>query len=216
MLRRTVVPALALALAPAAGSAHPHVFVDSRIEVVLEADRVLAVRLTWTYDEFFTLMLTEDLGLDGDGDGRLDAAETAILAANVLDWPPDFGGDLVVRQDGEAVPLAPRIDHRVAIEEGRMVEVHTRPLATPVPADLPVLIENFDPYYFVDYAILPDVTLSGGAGCVAEVVEADPVEAQARVDEIWEGLDIAGAGRDVRLPPVGNFFSDRVEIRCGG
>ena len=30
---------------------------------------VTAIRVTWTYDDFYTLMIMEERGLDPDGDG---------------------------------------------------------------------------------------------------------------------------------------------------
>lgn len=204
-----------LVLLPVAATAHPHVFVDSRMEVVLQDGAVTAVRLTWTYDAFFSLMLTEDLGLDPDGDGVLTAAELDMLAATILDWPPEFGGDLVVSRGGEEVALGPRQDHRLDFVDGRMVETHLRPLAAPLLADLPVTIENFDPYYYVSYTVHPEVILHGAEGCAMRHVPADPLAAQAEIDRLWQGLDIANAPPEVTLPPVGYAFADRVEILCG-
>jgi ABC-type uncharacterized transport system substrate-binding protein len=99
-----------------------------------------------------------------------------------------------------------------------MVETHIRPLATPVDAAAaPLTVENYDPYYYVAYELDAEVPLSGaGASCEAAVIPADPVAGQAQVDEMFGALDIAGAGADVQLPPVGFAFSDRVELRCGG
>lgn len=206
--------ALALLLAPAPALAHPHVFVDSRVELVMDGDALVAVRLTWTYDEFFSLMLTQEIGLDPEADGVLTEAETSALAASVADWPAEFSGDLVVTADGASVALAPRTDHTVTTEGTRIVETHTRPLAEPVPVGPGVTVENFDPYYYVAYAILPEVTIAGATGCEATVIPADAAAGQAKVDELYGALDVAGAGPEVQLPPVGFAFADRIELRC--
>lgn len=208
--------AVALLVLPQAVAAHPHVFVETAMEVLIENDAVTAIRLTWTYDAFFSLLLTEDLGLDPDGDAILTPDETARLAASVTDWPPDYQGDLVVTQGGQAQPLGERREHHVTFEEGRVVETHLRPLLRPVPADLPVVVENYDPYYYTAYTVQPGIRISGGPACTASLIPADPVAAQAEVDRIWQGLDIAGAGPEVQLPPVGYAFADRVDILCGG
>jgi ABC-type uncharacterized transport system substrate-binding protein len=212
---KAFLPPLALALAPHAAGAHPHVFIETAMEVVIEDDAVTAVRLTWTYDAFFSLLLTEDLGLDPDGDAVLTADEIATLSATLTQWPPEYAGDLVVTQGGVAQPLAERREHSITFEDGRVVEAHLRPLAQPVPADLPVVVENYDPYYYAAYTVLPEIRLSGGRGCAATLTPADPLAGQAEVDSIWQGLDIAGAGPEVELPPVGYAFADRVDILCG-
>ena len=208
---------LALLTLPAPLAAHPHVFADSRIEVLMEGPLVTAIRLTWTYDEFFSLMLTQDLGLDADADAVLTEVEARALEASVTDWPPDFGGDLVLTHDEEPVPLAEPEDHSVDFVEGRVVETHTRPLATPASAaEAALRVENYDPYFYVAYAIQPEIALTGAGPCQAALILADPVAAQAEVDALYQGLDIAGAGPEEQLPPVGYAFSDRVEVRCGG
>ncbi|NIY99552.1 DUF1007 family protein, partial [Salipiger sp. HF18] len=91
-----------LSLLPAAQAfAHPHVFVDTTLRVVLDDNqRVTGIELHWAYDEFFTLMLLEDMGLDPDGDGVLTEDELAILQGFELDnWPEDFEGDIYLYDD---------------------------------------------------------------------------------------------------------------------
>lgn len=205
--------ALLLACLPLPALAHPHVFVDSRLELVMDGPRLTAVRMTWTYDEFFSLMLTQDLGLDPEADGALTPTELVTLEQAVGDWPPDFTGDLVVKAGGEEVALAPRADHAVAVDGTRIVETHTRPLAEPLDATAGVSVENFDPYFYVAYEVL-DPVLPPGSPCEATLLQADPVAGQAIVDQMFGALDIAGAGPDVQLPPVGFAFADRVELSC--
>jgi ABC-type uncharacterized transport system substrate-binding protein len=40
-----------LLLTPGSGAAHPHVFVDYAVTVLLAGDAVEGVRLTWTFDD---------------------------------------------------------------------------------------------------------------------------------------------------------------------
>jgi ABC-type uncharacterized transport system substrate-binding protein len=217
-MRRASLLALSAAswAAPTGLAAHPHVFVEADVEVVAEAGAVTAVRLTWTYDDLFSLILAEDLGLDADGDLQLTGEELAALQAHVADWPPDFAGDLVVEAGGAPLPLAPREEHGVAYREGVVVESHRRPLAGPAPAtNAPVAVEVYDPYYYVAYEVR-SVTVSGDPDCAATLIRADLDAAQAEVDATWAGIDWAGAAPDVQLPPIGEAFADRVEVRCGG
>ncbi len=201
--------------APVPLAAHPHVFVDSQVGIVTEGPLVTAIRLTWTYDDFFTLFLLEDLGLDPDADGVLTEGELAMLEASITDWPPDYTGDLVLTYGEEPVALADPRDHRVEVVGGRLVESHIRPLEAAVNAAQALLtVENYDPYYYVAYTMSQEVAVQ--APCAAVLVPADIEAAQAEVDSMWQGLDIAGAGPEVQLPPVGYAFSDRLEVRCAG
>lgn len=209
--------ALLLLLLPLPAAAHPHVFVDSAVEVILDgAGSVTGVRLTWTYDEYFSLLLATDLGLDADGDMALTDAEQATLLAYVEDWPADFAGDLVVMQGDAPLALAPRQETAATYAGGVITETHVRPLAAPIRADAPVVVQNFDPYYYVAYAIDADVRITGGQGCEAVLRRADLGAAQAEVDGLLQGLSVADAPADVTLPPVGYAFTDSVEVTCPG
>lgn len=214
---RLAIPLLAIPLlvAPflvAAGAqAHPHVFVDSRIEVVTEGGAVTGVRLTWTYDEYFSLVLSEDLGIDGDGDGVLSDAEAEALAAEVTDWPSDYAGDLVVTQGGEELPLGERREAGATMADGRITETHLRLLATPAVG--PLAVQNFDPGHYVAYTV---AEATAPTGCEAAVTPADLDAAYAEVEAMYGALDVANAPADVALPPVGYAFADTVTVACGG
>mgnify|MGYP000462819759 CR=1 FL=1 len=110
-----------LSLLPAAQAvAHPHVFVDTTLRVVLDDNqRVTGIELHWAYDEFFTLMLLEDMGLDPDGDGVLTEDELAILQGFELDnWPEDFEGDIYLYGDGSKLALGTPEPRGVTVEDG--------------------------------------------------------------------------------------------------
>lgn len=200
-----------LLLAPAV-HAHPHVFVDARVEVVTDAAGLVAgVRLTWTYDEYFSLVLSEDLGIDADGDGALTEAEAETLAAEVTAWPPDYAGDLVVTQGGEALPLGERREAGVSFVDGRITETHLRLLAAPAAG--PLAVQNFDPGHYVAYTV---AEATAPPGCEASVAPADLDAAYAEIEALYGELDVANAPADVTLPPVGYAFADTVTVTCGG
>ena len=79
----TRLTALVLALLPALPvGAHPHVFADVGLALTLDArDRVVSVDVTWRYDDFFSLLILEDMGLDPDGDGFACAWDPAPFRA---------------------------------------------------------------------------------------------------------------------------------------
>ncbi len=63
---------------PVAAEAHPHVFIDAGVEVIFDAEgRAEALRVTWIYDEFYSLMIAEERGLDPDYDGTATPDKTA-------------------------------------------------------------------------------------------------------------------------------------------
>lgn len=220
-LSRRLRPAVAGALwaiLPAGAMAHPHVFVSANVDIVVEGGQVSGVRLQWDYDDFFSLVLTSDLGIDLDGDMILTPEEAEILAASVLAWPEDYTGDLELRQNGRVLPLAPKTEAGAVLIDGRVREHHLRPLDPP--AATPVEIAVFDPYYYVAYEIatLPRVVDPQGnpvADCEVALVKADLEAAYAVVEEEW-GRPADDFGPDEDFPMVGENFADRVIVTCAG
>jgi ABC-type uncharacterized transport system substrate-binding protein len=63
-----VAAALAVAVAPfTASHAHPHVFIEYSVTVVVGAGGVEAVQFTWTFDEFTSSMIMQEFDKDRDG-----------------------------------------------------------------------------------------------------------------------------------------------------
>lgn len=220
-LARAVLVALGCATMPISVAAHPHVFVDTEVEIVFN-DRggVSGVRLTWIYDDFFSLLLTEELGLDPDGDMVLTEDELATLADFILDWPPEFGGDLQVTRADAPVALGPLSDGSVDLVDGRIRESHVRALTaatdTPPDAQTPVLVQVFDPYYYTAYDVL-SVSVTGTAAaqdCAATLQKADLNAAYSLVDEVLYGRPASDVGPEEDFPEVGYAFADTVVVTC--
>lgn len=206
--------ALALSVLPVPLSAHPHVFVEATVEVLAEGGAVTGVRLTWVYDDFFSFVLTSELGLDPEGDMVLQPEELQALSDYVLDWPADFAGDLQVSgPDGPAALDAPEAAE-VRYVDGRVIESHLRPLLAPVAA--PVTVQVYDPFYYTAYEVVGEVAVTGDPGCRADLSRPDLDAAYATVDDLLGGRAAADVGPDEEFPAVGHLFADTVTVRCGG
>ncbi|NVK62144.1 MAG: DUF1007 family protein [Rhodobacteraceae bacterium] len=198
-----------LSLLPAAQAvAHPHVFVDTTLRVVLDDNqRVTGIELHWAYDEFFTLMLLEEMGLDPDGDGVLTEDELAILQGFELDnWPEDFEGDIYLYDDGRKLAPGTPEPRGVTVEDGRILSAHFRPLE-PVAADgLEIL--QYDPSYYVAYTLDPEIAVP--APCRAEIVAADLDAAEAAVQ-----AELMRVPEDqFEVLEVGIHYADRIMLTC--
>ena len=201
-----------IVLTPSVVVPHPHVFVAVDITVVFEDAKPAAVRLEWVYDEFFSLFLTSDLGIDLDGDGQLEPDEVEILANAVTQWPADFSGDLEVTQGEGIIVLGPRSDHHMTYEDGIVKEVHTRPLINAGAA--PLAVRVYDPFYYVAYHLAGPVTIEGRDDCEALVTEADLNNAYSLVDELLYGRPASDVGADEEFPEVGIEFAQTIDVTC--
>src|SRR6056297_1340708 len=189
--------------------AHPHVFVDVGLEFRADAQgRMTGVEVTWRYDDFFSLLILADMGLDPDGDGQLTDDELARLKGFDLEtWPEGFEGDLYIHADGGKVALDHPVPTGVRMEEGRIVATHTRSFG-PVAAD-GLRVEPYDPTYYVDYTLTGPMILP--EGCAHDITEPDLDESQRAFRDMVAELSAEEQYAGVE---VGNIFSDVLVVSC--
>ncbi|MFA8385713.1 MAG: DUF1007 family protein [Pelagibaca sp.] len=202
--------ALALGLVAAPLGAHPHIFVDTALRFEInEAREVTGVTVTWTYDDFFTLLILEDYGLDPDGDSTLTKAELdTLFGFDLIEWPPGFEGDLYVYSYGEKIEMPRPKPIGIAVENGMITATHYREIpAVPVEA---VEILQYDPTYYVAYDVSQGVTATD-PDCTAKITEPDQAAAQEAVDRELNGGSMEDIFDEMR---VGIHFSDSITISC--
>lgn len=213
-MRSALAPAVALAaLAGLSGPAvaHPHIFVDATAGFRFDEDgRLAALRITWTYDAFTTLVLFDRLALDPDGDGRLDDADRAAIVAGETEWPSDYEGDVYLDQGGAPVPMG-RPENGVAwMEEDRVSVAFDLPLATPLAAPDGARLRLYDPYYYYAYAVVGlDETAAAPCTFLVDRFEADGAAARMQAKLTALSRDETPAWEN-----VGALFADEVHLTC--
>lgn len=202
-----------LAVSPAFG--HPHVFIDTGLEVIFDADgRVTAVRIEWAYDDLYSLLVIEDRGLDADYDGVLTPEEQASLHGFDMQWEPDFPGDTYALLGAAELALGGPQDWTTRYDGGRIISTHLRHFAEPVVlAGAPLVLQVYDPGFYSAYAITGTPVLTGRQGCSAQVFEPDRDAAdailQAAIDELAGSTEIEG-----EFPAIGAAYSEEAQITC--
>ena len=211
-------PIALVLLSASSVAAHPHVFVTATLNIQLNDDgQIAGVHVSWAYDDLFSLLVTEELELDPDGDMVLTADENAALTAYIIDWPADYVGDVYLWAGETALPLAPVTDHAVSFQDGIVTETFYRALITPQDTiTAPVDVQVYDPYYYVAYETQPDITLTGRQDCTATLTRADIASADAMVQALLNGRSASDVGVDEEFPQVGRAFADTVRVACGG
>lgn len=208
---RTLTALLSLVLigAPAALCAHPHVFVDTGLRLVLDDQRrVTGVEVTWKYDDLYSLLVMQDMGLDDDGDGALTPAELAQIDGWDMNWIEGYEGDLYLStSEGTPVALAPPTPLSTEVEDGRLVSRHLRPLASPVAAD-GLVLRAFDPEFYTAYDLTLGIDLP--PACKADVTLPDKGDAYREAQEI-----MAAFPEDAEeVPLLGHVFAETVNVTC--
>ncbi|MCR9111405.1 DUF1007 family protein [Marivita sp. XM-24bin2] len=204
------VCALAFGLIAAPLGAHPHIFVETALRFEINDDReVTGVTVTWTYDDFFTLLILEDYGLDSDGDGTLTDAELdTLFGFDLIEWPEGFEGDLYVYANGEKIEMPRPRPIGIAVEDGYITATHYRDIPPVAVEAIEVL--QYDPTYYVSYDVSQGVSLTD-PGCTATVTDPDQAAAQAAVEKELNGGSMEDIFNEMR---VGIHFADTVTMSC--
>jgi ABC-type uncharacterized transport system substrate-binding protein len=195
--------------------AHPHVFVDARTGFIFGADGQLeALRISWTYDEFTTLILFESLNLDQDGDGQFSDSDRAAIIAGETNWDRAYKGDVYLEFAGQDYPLG-RLEAAAVTLNNNQVEVSfDLPLSHPLRIDnTSVFLRLYDPFFYYAYTIVPAINPPNlPEGCQAEIV---PFEPNAAESALKDKLAALGLDEIPAVENVGRLFSDEVRLTCG-
>jgi len=198
-------------LGQAPASAHPHVWVNAREEILFdEQGEIKAVRSAWVFDEMYSAFATEGLGKDGK---PATPEELAPLAKTNVESLAEFDYFVFAKNGGAKIAFDAPVDYRLeARPDKRVVLYFTLPLKTPVKASKAFSLQVYDPTYFVAFSLEKDnpVSLvSAPSGCSANVLGANPLvadETKKLSEAFFSGLS-PGADFGVKL-------ADRAIIAC--
>jgi ABC-type uncharacterized transport system substrate-binding protein len=197
--------------------AHPHVFIDTKVEVMLDTDnRATGVMISWTYDDLYSLYVVGDMGLDPDWDGKLTPEEEAKLSGFDMNWDAGFAGDTYALMDDRDLPLSRPKNWSASYAGGKITSVHERSFEVPVPiAAVPLIVQVYDPGFYTAYTIPFDPVLTGGAGCTADAFAPD---ASAADETLRAALAEYSADVDLEadFPAIGKAYSEEVRVTCAG
>lgn len=195
--------------------AHPHLFIDTGVEVLFDPDGTVGgVRITWTYDEMYSLLILEDRGLDRDYDGILTPDEVTALNGFDMAWDPGYPGDTYALLGDAPLGLGRPQDWTVAFRDGKIVSTHVRRLEGPAAvAGVPLIVQSYDPSFYAAYRIVGVPVLTGREDCAAQVFEPDLAAADAFLQQALSELNATG---DVEsdFPAVGAAYADEVRVTC--
>jgi ABC-type uncharacterized transport system substrate-binding protein len=212
-LAAAAVAALGLA-SPAL--AHPHIFIDAAVHPVFDTDgKLAAVRVVWRYDELYSLLVLEDMGLDQDYDGVLTEAEIAALDGFDMNWDPDYAGDLYVLAEERELALSRPVEHSTQVQDGRIVTMHTRALETRVEVGTaPVVFQVYDPSFYTAYQLTLPSRVEGREDCTAQVYTPDLTDANRALLDALAELGANQSVEDYDFPAVGADFAEELRLAC--
>lgn len=195
--------------------AHPHIFVNTGLRVILDDDqRLTHVEVTWEYDELYSLLVTEDMGVDDDYDGVLTAADIAVLTGFDMNWIEGYNGDLVATLDGAPLTLSQPMAPTAGLVDGKITTTHLRAVEGAPRLQGVLSLKPYDGTYYSAYEVGLPVSVAGPGGCdvMLDVPDIDGALAMTRAElsEIPADADMEAAG----YGDIGARFATDVRVTC--
>ena len=203
---------VALLFEAATASAHPHVWITMKAEVVYAPDgTATGVRHAWTFDDMFSTFATQ--GLDSKQKGVFTREELQPLAKVNVESLKEYDFFTFAKADGKNAEFVEPSEYYLEQKDQLLTLHFVLPLKTPVKAKS-LDLQIFDPSYFIDFSF-DDKTKTP-----ATLVGA-PAQCQLTIGKPQE-MDAKLAQQLGQLPPtmrnptalIGAEYSNRISIRC--
>ncbi|MCS3507875.1 ABC-type uncharacterized transport system substrate-binding protein [Achromobacter sp. JUb104] len=207
-------------LAAGSASAHPHMWIDARAVIDVDAQhRITAVRQVWLFDEMFGAYATQ--GLPKGKGGSLPAATLKGMAD---DWMKALGEPIShyftrVTVGGKTATFGAPRDAKVDWnpKTTRLTLSFTLPLATPMPVGADgAQVDIYDPTYFVAYAFDEKGAVSLGGPDAATCTSAyrKPKELDWKTMQQLAAIPADPEALPDELFAITKGLTHRIEVRC--
>jgi ABC-type uncharacterized transport system substrate-binding protein len=194
-------------------SAHPHVWVGVRSEVIYAPDgSVKGIRHAWTFDDLFSTYATQ--GLTSKERGRFTREELAPLARVNVESLKEFDYFTFATIDGEKAAFAEPIDYFLDFDSKKSVlTLHFMlPLKASVKAKK-LEIDIYDPTYFIEFGFVeknPATLIGPPRGCGLKVRMPQEMNTQMsrRLSQLPPGAQVDPSAW------LSNSFANRISVKC--
>jgi ABC-type uncharacterized transport system substrate-binding protein len=200
-------------MSAASASAHPHVWITMKSEVIYSPDgSVKALRHAWQFDDIFSVFVTQ--GLKSKKKGEFTREELAPLAQLNIESLKEFEYFTVAKANGKKVTFAQPVDYYFDYDpKAAVLTLHfTLPFEMPAPAR-EFRVEVYDQTWYIDFGFVKNspVRLVGApAACKASVA------GRAQMDSAMM-LRLSQLPADAQLDPsmfLGTQFASKVTVKC--
>lgn len=195
-MRRLVLVLIVLLLMPGLARAHPHVWIEHKLDVVMDGATVRGLHLTWTFDEMYSSMIKQDY--TATKDGRIGPADIKRIEREAFSNLAEYNYFVEATVDGKSLKIGKVEAFDVRVDpQGRLVYDFTLVVdKTKATAANELKYAVFDPEYFIEFV------LSAEAPAKATGNPAASCHAVRRVPR--------------SSPQWGRLISDRVDCRWPG
>jgi ABC-type uncharacterized transport system substrate-binding protein len=203
----------ALAMTIAAASAHPHVWVTIKSELVFAPDgSVTGVRHAWTFDDMFSVFATQ--GLEAKTKGEFTREELAPLAEVNVTSLKEYDYFTYAKANGKKIEFNdPAAGYYLDYDKKETVlTLHfLLPLKQPVKAK-DLSLEVFDREFFVDFSFAEkDPAKLVGAPAQCKLTVGKPQEMNAA---LAQQLGQLGPNQRDSSLTIGAEYANKILVKC--
>jgi ABC-type uncharacterized transport system substrate-binding protein len=143
-------------------AAHPHVFVDYAVTLVVAGDRLSGIRITWTFDDFFSGFILQEF--DKDRNGAFSASEVQRIEEKHLPELKRVGYYTTINVNGKPITVPDAREFRATAVKGIVTYEFTLPVSASFTSTTAIEILVDDPVYYIAYtpvAVTPQAQTIG-------------------------------------------------------
>jgi len=188
---------------------HPHAWIDLRSRVLLnEQGDVRALELAWLFDDYYTVLVAEELGT---GSQPTDALLDDIAKRNLANLR-EFDYFTAIRFDGERQTVDEVTRYETEIHDGRLWMRFEVPLEQPLdPQAGELTFSVYDPSYWIEIVHLEGEPIlfsgEGAQDCLGEIAPPNPTMEEVSLASALDVDETAGDG-------LGELFAETVAVSC--
>jgi ABC-type uncharacterized transport system substrate-binding protein len=201
---------IGLALSGGTASAHPHVWVTMKSELVYAPDgSITGVRHAWTFDDMFSAFAVQDI--QAKERGTFTREELAPLAEVNVTSLKDFGYFTFAKVSGKKQTFVDPKDYYLDYKDSVLTLHFMLPFAAPVKTKV-IDLEIYDPTYFVDFSFADKdpVSLAGApTQCTFTVRKPTDTQVSTQINKLGEAF--------FNQPDAANYgamFANRISVKC--
>lgn len=207
-LARALVGVAVLSIWANPATAHPHVWVTAASELIYGPNgSVTAIRHAWTFDDMFSTYALQ--GIVTKKKGNYTREELAPLAQTNVDSLKEYGFFTYAKVDGKKQPFLAPTDYFLEYKDAALVLHFTLPFKTPIQTRQ-LVVEIFDPSYFVDFALQKQnpIRLVGAPAACTMAIEL-PNDGSAGAQKLGEANFLNGNNSN-----YGAMFANKITVDC--
>ena len=194
-------------------AAHPHVFAEARLDVMLNPDgrSVKALRHLWRFDDLFSSTVLMEF--DKNSDLKLDDAELQEVAKTVSSSLAEYDYFQLVTADGKDVQMNAPSQLMANFDNDQLIILFESEPATPIKLAGKVDFGVYDPTFYtaIDFTEDANMAVDGlPATCTRTVIRPDPDTAIAQNQKtLTDAFFNDPTGTD-----MSKIFATKLELNC--